>query len=385
MLRHKSYKFRLYPNSEQRLLIAKTIGSVRFVFNHMLEAWNTTYKETGKGLSYSKCSAMLPSMKKSGDTSWLKEVDSMALQNTTKDLANAFDRYFKKQSRLPKFKSKKNPVQSYRTNNGNNGTSIEFVELGTKFKLKLPKLGLVKIAKSKEVKGRILNTTITLKPSGKYYVSLLCEEEITELPKTNSVIGIDLGITDFAILSNGQKVDNKRFTKKMEQKLKREQRKLSRRALLAKQRGIKLHEAKNYQKQKKKVARLYEKMVNQRTDFLNKLSTDIIKNHDIICIEDLNVKGMLKNRKLSKAISDVSWSSFVIKLEYKANWYGREVVKIDKWFPSSQICSDCGHKDGKKPLNIREWTCNNCGETHDRDINASINILNQGLLIRELK
>ena len=160
---------------------------------------------------------------------------------------------------------------------------------------------------------------------------------------------------------------------------------MSRRALLAKQKGIKLHEAKNYQKQKQKVARLYEKMVNQRTDFLNKLSTDIIKNHDIICIEDLNVKGVLKNRKLSKAVSDVSWSSFVIKLEYKANWYGREVVKIDRWFPSSQICSDCGHKDGKKPLNILEWTCNNCEETHDRDINASINILNQGLLIRELK
>lgn len=385
MLRHKSYKFRLYPNSEQQLLIIKTIGSVRFVFNHMLEAWDTTYKEAGKGLSYSKCSAMLPPMKKSEDTSWLKEVDSRALQNATKDLANAFDRFFKKHSQFPKFKSKKNPVQSYRTNNGNNGTSIEFVELGTKLKLKLPKLGLVKIAKSKEIKGRILNATITLKPSGKYYVSLLCEEEISELPKTNSAVGIDLGITDFAILSNGQKVDNKRFTKKMEQKLKREQRKLSRRALLAKQRGINLHEAKNYQKQKKKVARLYEKAVNQREDFLNKLSTDIIKNHDVICIEDLNVKGMLKNRKLSKAISDVSWSSFVSKLEYKANWYGKEVVKIDRWFPSSQICSDCGHKDGKKPLNIREWTCNNCGKTHDRDINASINILNQGLLIRELK
>lgn len=385
MLRHKAYKFRLYPNSEQQLLIAKTIGSVRFVFNHMLEAWDTTYKETGKGLSYSKCSAMLPPMKKSEDTSWLKEVDSMALQNATKDLANAFDRFFKKHSQFPKFKGKKNTVQSYRTNNGHNGTSIEFVDSGAKTKLKLPKLGLVAVTKSKEIKGRILNATITLNPSGKYYVSLLCEEEISELPKTNSAVGIDLGITDFAILSNGQKVDNKGFTKKMEQKLKREQRKLSRRALLAKQKGINLFEAKNYQKQKKKVARLYEKMVNQRTDFLNKLSTDIIKNHDIICIEDLNVKGMLKNRKLSKAISDVSWSSFVVKLEYKALWYGREVVKIDRWFPSSQICSDCGHKDGKKPLNIREWTCNNCGETHDRDINASINILNQGLLIRELK
>jgi len=159
---------------------------------------------------------------------------------------------------------------------------------------------------------------------------------------------------------------------------------LSRRALLAKQKGIKLHEAKNYQKQKQKVARLYEKMVNQRTDFLNKLSTDIIKNHDIICIEDLNVKGMLRNHKLARSISDVSWSSFVAKLQYKADWYGREIIKVDTWFPSSQICSECGHKDGKKSLDIREWTCPICHTHHDRDINAGINILTEGLRIQTL-
>lgn len=212
----------------------------------------------------------------------------------------------------------------------------------------------------------------------------MCKEEITELPKVNSAIGIDLGITDFAILSDGQKIDNNKFTSKMKKKLKREQRKLSRRALIAKKNGISLFEAKNYQKQRRKVARLHEKVKNQRTDFLNKLSTEIIKNHDTICIEDLNTKGMLRNRKLAKSISDVSWSSFVTKLQYKANWYGREIIKVDKWFPSSQICSECGHKDGKKPLHIRDWTCPNCHTCHDRDINASKNILIEGIRIQVL-
>ncbi|MDX1772355.1 MAG: RNA-guided endonuclease TnpB family protein, partial [Planococcaceae bacterium] len=192
-------------------------------------------------------------------------------------------------------------------------------------------------------------------------------------------IGIDLGITNFAIFSDGRKIDNNKFTSKMEKKLRREQRKLSRRALNAKKKGVSLLDAKNYQKQKIKVARLHERIMNQRDDFLNKLSTDIIKNHDIVCIEDLNTKGMLRNHKLAKSISDVSWSAFVSKLEYKAKWYGKTIVKISRWFPSSQMCSDCGHKDGKKALEIREWTCSVCHAHHNRDINASKNILAEGL------
>ncbi|MFB9219820.1 IS200/IS605 family element RNA-guided endonuclease TnpB [Kurthia sibirica] len=373
MLRHKAYKFRIYPTKEQEVLIAKTIGCSRFIYNHFLGLWNETYTQTGKGLSYSTCSAMLPKMKKEETTIWLKEVDSIAIQSSLKHLADAYTRFFKKQNAKPTFKSKKNPVQSYTTQFTNNNIAI------VDKKLKLPKLGLVSFAQSRVLKGRIINATISLRPSGKYFVSLLCEEEIYEHPKTNSSIGIDLGITDFAILSDGQKISNNRFTSQMAKKLKREQRKLSKRALIAKKNNVGLFEASNYQKQKRKVARLHEKVMNQRTDFLNKLSTEIIKNHDVICIENLNVKSLLKNHTLAKNISDVSWSEFVTKLIYKANWYGKEIVKIDKWFPSSQICSECGNRDGKKGLHIRTWTCPRCHTNLDRDINASKNILTEGL------
>ena len=376
MLRHKAYKFRIYPNADQEVLIIKTIGCVRFVYNYFLALWNEEYSKNGKGLTYNSCSAMLPQMKKNEATSWLKEVDSIALQSSIKNLSDSFSRFFKKQTNRPRFKSKKNPVQSYTTKNVNNNIMI------TDRFVTLPKLGIIKFAKSRELKGRILNATIRKNPSGKFFVSILCEEEVPELPETSLEIGIDLGITDFAILSNGQKIDNNRFTSKMEKTLKREQRKLSRRALNAKKAGKELFEAKNYQKQKQKVARLHEKVINQRTDFLNKLSTEIVKNHDSICIEDLNTKGMLRNHKLAKSISDVSWFSFVSKLQYKAEWYGREIIKVDKWFPSSQLCSKCGHKDGKKSLEIREWTCPVCHAHHDRDINASKNILAEGLQIQ---
>lgn len=371
LLVNKAYKFRIYPNKEQEILIAKTIGCSRFVFNHFLGMWNDTYKETGKGLTYNACSAQLPQLKI--ELEWLKEVDSIAIQTALKNLADAYKRFFKKQNDKPRFKSKKNNVQSYTTKHTNGNIAI------VDNKIKLPKLGFIKFAKSREIDGRIMNATVRRNSSGKYFVSILTEVEIQSLEKADSAIGIDLGITDFAILSDGHKIDNNKFTSKMEKKLKREQRKLSKRALIAKNKGIHLLDAKNYQKQKRKVARLHERVINQRDDFLNKLSTEIIKNHDIICIEDLNTKGMLRNHKLAKSISDVSWSAFVSKLEYKATWYGKTIVKVSRWFPSSQICSDCGHHDGKKSLEIRDWTCPICHANHDRDINASKNILAEGL------
>lgn len=379
MERLKAYKFRLYPTEEQEIFFAKSFGCVRKVFNLMLDDRKKAYEEV-KNDSSKKMNFPTPAKYKE-EFPFLKEVDSLALANAQLNLDKAYKNFFRDKSvGFPRFKSKKNPVQSYTTNN-QNGT-VALIE--NKF-IKVPKLkSLIRIKLHRQPKGIIKSATLSRHSSGKYYVSLLCKEEVSELPKSNSAIGIDLGITDFAILSDGQKNDNNKFTSKMEKKFKREQRKLSRRALLAKQKGINLFEAKNYQKQKRKVARLHEKVMNQRTDFLNKLSTEIVKNHDIICIEDLNIKGMLRNHKLAKSISDVSWSSFVTKLQYKADWYGREIIKVDKWFPSSQLCSECGHKDGKKSLEIREWTCPICHAHHDRDINASINILTEGLRIKSL-
>ncbi|EOT39918.1 IS200/IS605 family element RNA-guided endonuclease TnpB [Enterococcus columbae] len=377
MERLKAYKFRIYPTEEQEIFFAKTFGCVRKVYNLMLNDRKKAYEEVKNDPS-KKMTFPTPAKYKK-EFPFLKEVDSLALANAQLHLDKAYKNFFRDKSvGFPRFKSKKNPVQSYTTNNQNGTVAL----IDSKF-IKVPKLkSLVRIKLHRQPKGMIKSATISRHSSGKYYISLLCKEEISELPKTNSAIGIDLGITDFAILSDGQKIDNNKFTSKMEKKLKREQRKLSRRALLAKKRGVKLYEARNYQKQRQKVARLYEKVKNQRTDFLNKLSTEIIKNHDIICIEDLNVKGMLRNHKLARSISDVSWSSFVAKLQYKADWYGREIIKVDTWFPSSQICSECGHKDVKKSLDIREWTCPICHTHHDRDINASINILIEGLRIQ---
>ena len=379
MERLKAYKFRIYPTEEQEIFFAKTFGCVRKVYNLMLNDRKKAYEEVKNDPS-KKMTFPTPAKYKK-EFPFLKEVDSLALANAQLHLDKAYKNFFRDKSvGFPRFKSKKNPVQSYTTNNQNGTVAL----IDSKF-IKVPKLkSLIRIKLHRQPKGMIKSATISRHASGKYYISLLCKEEINELPKTNSAIGIDLGITDFAILSDGQKIDNHKFTSKMEKKLKREQRKLSRRALLAKKKGIPLSEAKNYQKQKRKVARLHEKVMNQRTDFLNKLSTEIIKNHDIICIEDLNVKGMLRNHKLARSISDVSWSSFVAKLQYKADWYGREIIKVDTWFPSSQICSECGHKDGKKSLDIREWTCPICHTHHDRDINASINILTEGLRIQSL-
>ena len=218
-----------------------------------------------------------------------------------------------------------------------------------------------------------------MKSTGKYYISILCETEIATLSKTNSSVGIDLGLSDFAILSTGEKIGNKRFLNKWSKKLAKEQKILSRRVLVAKKEGRKLSDGKNYQKQRIKVARIHEKIANMRRDFLHKLSTNLVKNHDIICIEDLSSKNLMKNHNLAKSIGDVSWSEFVRMLEYKSSWYDKQVSKISRWYPSSQICSDCGFSSGKKPLSVREWTCTNCGSHHDRDINASINILNEGL------
>ena len=373
---HKAYKFRLYPNKEQAILINKTIGCSRFIYNHFLNQWNETYKETGKGLSYGKCSAQLPSLKKQEETEWLKEVDSIALQSSLRNLSDSFDRFFKKQNKYPRFKSKNNPLQSYTTKETNGNISVE----GNK--LKLPKLGLVLFTKSREVEGRILNATIRRNPTGKYFVSLLVETEVEPIEKTDSSVGVDVGFKDFAILSDGTVYKNPKFFRSLETKLAKEQRKLSRRKIQALKDGRKLSESKNYQKQRIKVANTHETIKNKRTDYLHKISTEIVKNHDIIGIEDLLVKNMMLNRKLAKSISEVSWAEFRTMLEYKAKWYGKEIIAVARNFPSSQLCSGCGYQNkAVKNLAVRKWECPECHAHHDRDTNASINLNQEALRI----
>jgi len=294
------------------------------------------------------------------------------LCNVQLNLNKAFKSFYQSGFGFPHFKSKK-AAQSYKTNNQKGAMVL------LDGKIKLPKAGWVKVKVHRRPKGLIKSATISKTATGKYFISILCEEEILSLPKTSSNLGIDLGLENFAILSTGEKIDNPRFLTSLSKKLAREQKVLSRRALLAKKKGRKLSDCRNYQKQKLKVARIHETISNQRRDFLNKLSTDLIKNHDVICIEDLASQNLMKNHRLARAIGDVSWYEFVRQLTYKADWYGKKIVTISRWFPSSQLCSHCGTSSGKKPLFIREWTCESCGTHHDRDINASINILKEGL------
>lgn len=364
-VRQKSYKFRLYPNEEQKQFFAKTFGCSRAIWNMMLADKIKHYEETKETLHNT------PAQYKK-EFPWLREVDSLALCNVQLNLQVAYKNFFQLGFGFPKFK-KKSHRQSYKTNN-NNGRIV--LENGY---VKLPKVGWVKVKAHRQVVGVIKNATISMTPTGKYFVSILCETEIVSLPKTNSSVGIDLGLSDFAILSIGKKITNPRFLASLSKKLAKEQKRLSRRALAAKKAGRRLSDSKNYQKQRMKVSKIHEKIANQRKGFLNKLSTTLIKNHDVICIEDLSSKNLMKNHKLAKSIGDVSWSEFARMLEYKANWYEKKVSKISRWYPSSQICSDCGFNTGKKPLHMREWTCTNCGSQHDRDVNASINILNEGL------
>ena len=368
----KGYKYRIYPTKEQEIQLNKTFGSCRFVYNQLLAKKIELYKEEQKSLSKTDCNNYCNRELKK-EYLWLKEVDKFALTNSIYDLDSAYQNFFRrikkgsKELGFPKFKSKRNHNYSYKTNFTNNNIKVDF----DNNKIQLPKLKWIKCKLHRKFKGKILFATISKTPSNKYFVSFNVEVEHEIISKNNNMIGFDLGIKEFLIDTNNNHIDNPRVLKQYEDKLTKLQRQLAH-----KDKG-----SNNFKKQCVKIARVHEKITNIRKDFQHKLSNEIIKDNQIIISEDLQISNMVKNHNLAKAIQDVAWGEFTRQLQYKAEWNNRIYHKINPWFASSQLCSGCGTKNKEvKCLSIREWVCPECGAIHQRDENASKNILRQGLL-----
>jgi putative transposase len=365
----KAFKYRLYPTKAQADKINQNIGCARLVYNLMLNAKIEHYERTNKTLH------VTPASFKS-DKAFLKNVDSLALANTQLNLEQAYRNFFKNPEHFgfPQFKSKKHSRLSYKTNNQKD--SIRF----DGNRLKLPKVGYVKIIEHRQHEGEIKSVVVSHERSGEYYASVLCEvKEIQKLPETDKHVGIDLGLHDFIVCSDGKRVEAPKYFRKAEEKLAKRQRAFAKTVT----------DSKNHEKLRIKVAKCHQKIKNQRKDFLQKLSTKLIRENQVISLEDLSVKGLEANHCIAKSVADASFSKFVNMLEYKAERYGRRLVKIDRFYPSTQLCSSCGFQNknirGIKGLKVREWTCPCCGEVHDRDLNASRNIDKEGLKILNLR
>ena len=375
----KSVRVRLYPTEEQEILIDKTIGCCRFVYNQTLADCKHSYEQTQHFPSQSERSANLVPLKEENE--FLKEVDARALQQSVRDLNSAFDNFFKNRNHFgfPKFKSKHSRKQSYRVPHNNGRADV----LDNKH-IKLPKLGKVKTKRfDMPDVYKIFNITVEKTDTNKYYASICIETEAQPLPKTGKQVGFDLGLIDLLIGSDGTRCERPKYGYAFKDNLAKEQRKLSKMRTKLERANLNLDECKNYQKQKHKVAKLHEHISNCAKDFNHKLSVELVRNYDFIAMEKLNVSGLIKNHRLAYSIADVRWSQLLNFIKYKCQWYGKEFKQVDRFYASSKICSCCGtyHKDIVNSLSLREWTCPDCGTHHDRDVNAAINILNQALSV----
>ncbi len=366
----KAYKYRLYPNKQQEEQIQKTFGCCRFVYNQTLSHRKERYEQFKESMNKTSCNNYVNQVLKK-EYEWLKKVDKFALTNAVYHMDSAYQKFFKEHTGFPKFKSKRDNKKSYSTNFTNNNIEVSFEN----DKIKLPKLKWTKAKIHREFTGQIKSATISQVPSGKYFVSILVETEHIPMESTGCMIGIDLGVKDLLITSDGEKFDNIRTTKKYEDKLAKEQRKLSR----------KIKGSKNRNKQRIKVARIHEKIHNIRIDNLHKISYKLISENQVIVSEDLSVSNMVKNRNLAKAISDCGWYELTRQISCKSDWNNRQYIKIGRFTKSSQPCNICGYINAEtKDLAVRQWICPQCGVIHDRDINAAINILNEGLRLLDV-
>lgn len=375
----KSIRVRLYPTKEQEVIINKTIGCARFIYNYTLEVCKTYYEQTNHLTPKNKRFTDLVPLK--DEYEFLKEADACALQQLVRDFCSALDNFFKNRSHFgfPKFKSKHDLKQSYRTPYNRGNASV----IDNKH-LKLPKLGKIKTKKfSMPEVYKIFNITVERTYTGKYYASICIETEVQQLPKTGKQAGFDLGLIDLLIGSDGTRVERPKYGYAFKNKLAKEQRKLSKMRTKLERAKLDLNECRNYQKQKRKVAKLHEHIANCAKDFNHKLSRKLVKEYDLLAFENLNVEGMKKNNRLAYAISDVGWSQLLSLIQYKCLWYGKNFIQVDRFYPSSKTCSECGayHKDIVNSLSVREWTCPDCGTHHDRDVNAARNILIKALSV----
>ena len=373
----KSVRVRLYPTEEQKILINQTIGCARFVYNQTLADCKQSYEQSKHFPSQNERIKNLVPLKEK--YKFLKEVDACALQQSVRDFNSALNNFFKNRNHFgfPKFKPKRNLKQSYRTPHRGGKADI----LDSK-RIKLPKLGEVKTKRFNIPKVyKIFNITVEKTNTNKYYASICIETEVQPLPKTGKQVGFDLGLIDLLIGSDGTRFERPKFNYRNKDKLAEEQRKLSKMRTKLERADLNLDECKNYQKQKHKVAKLYEHIANSAKDFNHKLSRKLVEDYDLLAFEDLNIEGMKKNHYLAYSVSDVRWSQLLNFVRYKCNWYGKEFKQVDRFYASSKICSCCGayHKDIVNSLSVRDWTCPDCGSHHDRDANAAMNILTQAL------